>query len=124
MTIAEGEENAYRVEPAYANKFKEKEARDIVQRALKEKLSGATYHPDNTSTWAKEIADDIKQELKEKDWARYKYVVHVVIGEQKGEGLKVACRCFWDANTDAFAKDTFENKSLFAVATVYGVYFY
>lgn len=47
-----------------------------------------------------------------------------VIGEQKGEGIKVACKCFWDQNTDAFAKETFENKSVFAVATVYGAYYY
>jgi tctex1 domain-containing protein 2 len=74
--------------------------------------------------WAKEIADDIKHELKGKNWPRYKYVVHVVIGEQKGEGIKVACRCFWDSNTDAFAKETYESKSIFAVASVYGVYYY
>lgn len=47
-----------------------------------------------------------------------------MIGEQKGEGIKVACKCFWDQNTDAFAKETFENKSVFAVATVYGAYYY
>ena len=64
------------------------------------------------------------QELKEKDWPRYKYIVHCVIGENKGEGVKLACRCFWDSNTDAFAKESFENKSIFAVATVYGVYYY
>ena len=91
---------------------------------LKSKLTESVYHPDNTSTWAKEIADEIKQEIKEKGWPRYKYIVHVVIGEQKGEGVKVSCRCFWDANCDAFAKGTFENKSVFAVATVYGVYYY
>ena len=64
------------------------------------------------------------QELKELNWPRYKYIVHVVIGESKGEGVKLACRCFWDGNTDAFAKGSYENKSVFAVATVYGVYYY
>lgn len=114
----------YQVEPPYARKFKEADAKGIIQAVLKAKLSGVTYHPDNTSVWAKEIADDIKQELKERDWPRYKYVVHVVIGEQKGEGVKVACRCFWDSNTDAYAKDNFESKTLFAVASVYGIYLY
>jgi hypothetical protein len=114
----------YQVEPTYACKFKETEAKAIIQSTLKAKLAGVTYHPDNTSVLAKEIADDIKQELKDRDWPRYKYVVHVVIGEQKGEGVKVACRCFWDSNTDAYAKDSFESRSLFAVASVYGIYLY
>lgn len=112
------------VEASYSHKFKEFEAKEVIQTVLKTKLAGAIYHPDNTSTWAKEIADDIKQEIKEKGWPRYKYIVHVVIGEQKGEGIKVAYKCFWDGNVDGLAKDTFENKSIFAMATIYGVYFY
>jgi len=114
----------YQLEPVYAAKFKESEARDIVQAVLKRRLAGVAYHADTTSTWAREIADEIKQALKEKDWQRYKYIVHVVIGEQKGEGIKVACRCFWDSNTDGFAKATFQSRSVFAVASVYGVYLY
>jgi hypothetical protein len=31
---------------------------------LKARLSGAVYHADNTSSWAREIADDIKKSLK------------------------------------------------------------
>lgn len=85
---------------------------------------GAYYNGDNASVWAKEIADEIKYEIKQKNFARYKLLVHCVIGENKGAGLNLANRCFWDGNTDAFAKETFENKSLFAVATCYGIYFY
>ena len=55
---------------------------------------------------------------------RYKFVVQVVIGEQRGEGVNMACRCFWDADTDNFAQDSFVNDSLFCVAAVYGVYLY
>jgi tctex1 domain-containing protein 2 len=125
MTFEELEDASdFAVGPSYAQKFKESEAKIVIQTALKRRLMETKYHPDNTSTWAKEIADDIKQEMKEKGWVRYKFVVHVVIAEQKGEGIKLACKCFWDRNTDAFAKDIFENKSIFAVATVYGVYYY
>lgn len=124
MTVIDETDASYQIEPPYAQKFKEREARECIQGVLRRKLSGAAYHMDNTAAWSKEVADEIKQELKEKDWPRYKFVVHVVIGEQKGEGMEAACRCFWDCKTDVFAKECFENKSLFALATVYGVYFY
>ena len=42
---------------------------------------------------------------------RYKYMVHVVIGQQRGEGVRMGCRCLWDQNTDNFASDTFVNVS-------------
>ncbi|XP_032120097.1 tctex1 domain-containing protein 2 [Sapajus apella] len=40
---------------------------------------------------------------------RYKMVVQVVIGEQRGEGVFMASRCFWDADTDNYTHDVFMN---------------
>ncbi len=55
---------------------------------------------------------------------RYKLLVQVVIGQQKGEGVRMGTRCFWDSESDNYASDTFSNDSLFCVATAYGVYMY
>lgn len=38
---------------------------------------------------------------------QYKYVVHVVIGEQRGQGIKVGARCLWDSDADGHASDSF-----------------
>ena len=43
--------------------------------------------------------------------ARYKYVVQVVIGEQRGEGVRMGSRCFWDSETDNVASETYINVS-------------
>merc|ERR1711892_1411926 len=78
-----------------------------------------------TATWTKEIADEIKSRLKsELELPRYKFVVQVVIGEQRGEGVRMGCRCFWDPDTDAYAEDTYRNDSLFCVAAAFGSYLY
>ena len=58
------------------------------------------------------------------DFERYKIVVQCVIGEQKGEGVKIGCRCFWDSNTDRFLQAEYANESLFAVAAAFGLYVY
>ena len=47
-----------------------------------------------------------------------------MIGEQRGEGVKMGCRCFWDANTDNFATAEYSNSSIFCVACAFGVYLY
>lgn len=58
------------------------------------------------------------------DWPRYKYVVQVVLGELRGEGVKMGCRNFWDPNTDSYAQEVYMNESLFCVAAVFGLYLY
>ena len=36
-------------------------------------------------------------------------MVQVVIGEMKGEGVRMGSRCLWDAQTDKVAQETFMN---------------
>ena len=81
------------------------------------------YNPELTAQWTREIADEIKNKLKnDLELPRYKYMVQVVVGEQRGEGVRMGCRTFWDRDTDAYASETFTNDSIFCVATAYAVY--
>ena len=42
--------------------------------------------------WTREISDEVKHQLKALNLDRYKFVVQVVLGEQKGEGVMYAPR--------------------------------
>ena len=44
------------------------------------------------------------------------------MGEQRGEGVRMGCRTFWDTDTDSYASETFVNDHIFCVATAYAVY--
>lgn len=112
----------YAIEPR--KRFGAVKVKEIIAEVLRSKLEGLSYHADNTSTWTREIADDIKVRLKGEGLERYKFVVQVVIGEQKGEGVKMGCRCFWDPNTDNYAEEVFVNESIFCVAAAFGIYLY
>lgn len=143
--------------------------KEIMRAVLADKLAEAKYSPDLT----KDVADTIRAKVKggwgacgrgsprellspplapacaDLGLARYKFVVHVVVGEQRGEGVRIGTRCLWDATTDAMATETFRNvragrggarmlphphtpgcvrpllqEAIFAVATTYGVYLY
>lgn len=91
--------------------FRQTKVKNIMEEVLREKLTGATYHPDNTSQWTREIADEIKQSLKMQDMDRYKYVVQVMIEERRGEGVSMSARCFWDHKRDYYVQKTFQNVS-------------
>lgn len=110
--------------PPFTQRFKPTRAKDVIAAVLKNRLAGAVYHADNTSSWAREIADDVKAKLKEENWGRYKFVVQVFIGEQRGEGVRLGSRGFWDKETDNFAYEAFQNETLFCVTAAFGVYLY
>ena len=76
--------------------------------------------PDATKT----LSDSIKDKLKALGKDRYKFIVHVVIGESREQGIRSGTRCFWDASTDQTASATCVNDSLFICATAFAVYLY
>ena len=111
--------------PSFREKFRPSSVKAVISSVLAERLTDKIYNPESTGLWTREIADEIKSKLKtELDLPRYKFVVQVVIGEQRGEGVRMGCRCFWDPDTDAYAEDTYRNDSLFCVAAAFGVYLY
>jgi hypothetical protein len=115
VMIAE-ENSGYTIRPNFKQKFRPYLVNKIIHQILQERLNGATYHPDTCSQWGREISDEIKLKLKDLQLPRYKYVVNVIIGEKRGEGVRIGARSFYDGDTDSMAQSTFMNESLFCVA--------
>jgi len=123
-TVKEVNSNTYIIRPNFQHKFRPVAAKELIHQVLTEYLHGKDYRGEECADWCKEISYQIKNKLKELGYERYKFAVQVVIGEQKGEGVKMACRCFWDSDTDNYAQDIFINDTLFCVAACFGVFFY
>ncbi len=78
--------------------------RDAMDRVFKDygPLSG-----DETVRQCKVLSDIIKDDLKTMEWKRYKYVVQVMLGEQRGQGVNMGSRCFWHKEMDVMASGTY-----------------
>ncbi|XP_074768310.1 dynein light chain Tctex-type protein 2B isoform X2 [Athene noctua] len=98
--------------------------KECIHAILKEKLANVQYIPEEMPQLTKSLSETIKDRLKEEGFDRYKMVVQVVIGEQRGEGVNMAARCFWDADTDNYAHDVYMNDSLFCVVAAFGCFYY
>ncbi|XP_043272969.1 dynein light chain Tctex-type protein 2B-like [Venturia canescens] len=116
--------SVYQIRPRLNEKFKPLSVKEVIHNVLFDQLSAKTYSSEDASAWSKGIADTIKTKVKELQFKRYKYIVNVVLGEQKGAGLKIGTRCIWDAEADSYAYDNFVNDTIFCVASVYAVYYY
>ncbi|XP_044312148.1 dynein light chain Tctex-type protein 2B [Varanus komodoensis] len=114
----------YSLRPPFQHKFRSSTVKDCIHEVLKEELENVQYDPEEVPQLTKSLSETIRDRLKEKGFHRYKIVVQVVIGEQRGEGVNMAARCFWDADTDNYAQDVFMNDSLFCVAVAFGSFFY
>ncbi|KAH0786109.1 tctex1 domain-containing protein 2 [Histomonas meleagridis] len=117
-------ETQEQAKPAFENKFKVLQAQEIIKAQLVESLSKQTYSPESASQTTREIVEAIKAKLKEVLPPQYKLIVQVLLGEQKGQGIAMGFRGFWDNDTDNFARETFSNDSIFAVGIAYAMYSY
>ncbi|OCT80646.1 dynein light chain Tctex-type protein 2B [Xenopus laevis] len=124
MGETESGENTYSIRPNFQHKFKSASVKDCIRSVLKEELSDKQYVPEEVPQLTRFLSETIKDRLKDMGFDRYKMVVQVVIGEQRGEGVKMAARCFWDADTDNYAEDVFMNEYLFCVVAAFGCFYY
>lgn len=116
-------ENTYKILPDEDKKFRPGKVEKIMQETLKEFLNDVEYEKTLGQRMSKMLADTIKTRVKEFRWSRYKLVVHVVIGENKEQDIRAGSRFLWFDDTDNYASTTYSNKSLFALALCFGVYF-
>jgi len=121
---AQSEQAEAKVGPAFENKFKVLQAQQIIKETLTESLSKQTYVPEAASQTTREIVEAIKAKLKAVIPPQYKLIVQVLLGEQRGQGIAMGFRGFWDRDSDNFARETFTSDAVFAVGIAYAMYSY
>ncbi|EPY36148.1 dynein light chain [Strigomonas culicis] len=114
----------FSLRPDHLHKFRPNEIKPIVRDILESRLEGQEYKADEVQSISKEIADLVRDKIRAMELDRYKILVHCMIGEQKGAGLRAGCKMFWDSDTDNYLEEAYISKHLFAVITVFGVYQY
>lgn len=115
---------AFSLRPDHQHRFRPNEIKPIVRAILQNRLEEQEYKADEIQSVSKEIADTVRDKIRALDLDRYKILVHCMIGEQRGQGLRAGCKMFWDSDTDNYLEEVFTNKHIFAVVTVFGVYQY
>ena len=119
-------QNTYRTEPEENERFQAYKIEPKLYAMLKEALKDKKFHAIQSGPFSKELSQDILREVKllmNNLSPRYKLVSHVVIGEMLDQDIRFGSRCLWDTNYDNSASVVYKNGSLYAVATVFAIYF-
>ncbi|XP_069794470.1 dynein light chain Tctex-type 5 [Narcine bancroftii] len=114
-------ENTYQLEPS--QHFPDVVVSNILKDVLTSYLQEEKYEPELCKQMTKTISEVIKARVKDLMIPRYKIIVLIHIGQLNEQSMRIGSRCLWNANTDMFSSFSFCNRSLFAVANVYAVYF-
>ena len=114
-------ENTYKMTPNMV--FPENKIREVLKTILSRELRDTQYEAENCRQLTSRISDIIKREVKDLDLDRYKLVCIVHIGQRGNQEIKVGSRCLWDVRLDTYISAEYQNTSLFAIATVFGIYF-
>ena len=116
-------ENTYRTDPHDGKHFTTRPVDDAVKSILNSYLADVEYDKSKCATLTRDLSQMIKQRVQDMHFERYKLVVAVVIGQNTGQCCELASRSLWNTNTDTFVSVPYKNKTLFAVANIYGVYY-
>ncbi|XP_064484932.1 dynein light chain Tctex-type protein 2B-like isoform X1 [Ornithodoros turicata] len=130
----------YNLRPETGKRFSRHAAKDCLHTLLAEELENRVYNCEAIPDWTKALSTKVCQRLQgtrflpkhsasfdgisDLGFERYKYVVQVVIGEHRGEGFRMSCRCLWDSDTDGYVSEFFSNDTLFCVCLVLAAYYY
>lgn len=114
-------ENTYRLEPSV--KFESDTVTKIIETVLEEQLKDEIYDLKSCKQYVLTLSEIIKSRVKDLCYQNYKLVCVVSIGELKDQGFRMGSRCCWDPKWDNFATGSYKNKSLFAIGTVWGLYY-
>ncbi|KAH9601876.1 Tctex-1 [Trypanosoma melophagium] len=114
----------FSLRPEHKQKFRPADIRPIVRSIIESRLEGETYHADAMQSISKEVADTVRDRIRAMELERYKIMVHCMIGEQRGQGVRAGCKMFWDSDTDDYFEEVYITEDLFVVVTVFGLYQY
>jgi hypothetical protein len=122
------EQRNYEIRPKLIVKFTKEKVYDIIKNILDQKMEEMKekYNHETALQLNKEICDAVRDELKDDklNFKRYKILVHCIIGEKKGQGIKIGSRCMWDTTCDSAVSASWENEFTYAFCVAYGVYYY
>lgn len=98
-----------------------------ISEILEYRLKDMTYSPMQSKEISKRLAEEIKKEIQTSyELKRYKLICVVNIGEIRHSpqgSVRFGSRCLWNTMFDNFASSAYQNSQVFAVATLYAVYY-
>lgn len=115
-------ENTFKLSPDDNKRFYAYKLKPIIQSTIVSEIEKADAQSIKGQHLTMELADIIRSLTKDMYQPRYKVLVFVAVGDNKGQDLRVASRCLWNTEFDNCVSVSHTTKNLWASAIVYILY--
>jgi len=112
----------YQLSPIASKKFNRTKVYEIVKSIVDSRMNTFRYNPEIAGVMMKILTSECKDAVKKLNFDRCKIVVHVTIGEIRGQSVQLVSRCAWDELNDDTVSYSMQNKTVFCNAMIFGVY--
>ena len=120
----EATNKTYQTQPLFKDKFRPAAARQKIKEYVDKRLEQAVAD-NEIQNLVREMAEEAKNIVRGLgNDQRYKYVVQAIVGQNKGQGVRMGSRQFWDKDTDNLATVTVVKSSIFVTIVVFALYLY
>ncbi|VDK79462.1 unnamed protein product [Onchocerca ochengi] len=77
------------IRPTNQEKFRTTVGRRILEEVLAENLGGHTFESSNAEQLSNSLANIIRNRLKGLNLPKYKYIIQVILGEERGQRVRI-----------------------------------
>lgn len=115
---------SYRLESH--NPFNARDVDDILKKIVDKEMRPREmkrFYGNSLVILCRELSESILDQVKAKNYDRYRILVAVNVGEKKRQSYRQNVMCVWDAEKDSMATYCYERPDVFVIATVFGVYY-
>uniref|UniRef100_A0AAF5Q3I5 Tctex1 domain-containing protein 2 n=2 Tax=Wuchereria bancrofti TaxID=6293 RepID=A0AAF5Q3I5_WUCBA len=112
------------IRPTNQEKFRAPIGRRILEEVLIKSLGGHTFESSSAEQLSNSLSAIIRNRLKELNLPKYKYIIQVILGEERGQRVRAHAACLWDSDTDSVAHYVYSNDHLFCEASIFAVFHY
>ena len=79
-----------------SNRFYPSKVKSVIEDIVVGMLKDKSYEHHAAQTWTSEIVTQVRSQCRQLSMPAYKLIVSAVLGEVKGQGIKIASKCLWD----------------------------
>ncbi|CAF1109472.1 unnamed protein product, partial [Didymodactylos carnosus] len=115
-------ENTFRMEPDDDRRIEIANVKRIGNLVVESAIKDYQYDPNNAKLFTSRLSEQLRYHMKQLPSNRFKYVIHVCMGQKQNQDLRVTSRCLWDLKCDRHVTIVKETKDCYLTVTIFCIY--
>ncbi len=82
-------QDSYTIRPTFKDKFRPNKVKAVIKEIVDRALFDVKYEPEKVAENCRALSEQVRNDLRYTQHNRYKIMVQVVLGDKKGQGVRM-----------------------------------